>query len=282
MDRANAVLDLLTSDDFALVLSFIMDSTDAESFHRVLRAAAVNRLDELAQCDSFMELLTCKNYFDITTLNDIEAATSVVKKTAKLASLSALMFCMGNLMRASEKSKLIEKYDDILRRNKDLSDQVERDKAALFKSKEVHDDAFEALKTAVRRASDAERKLQEVRARFARDEQNLRKAAQTSEVKVLLSQKMSEVETVRETMLNPRENVETSSSNLAGRLQMLEKQLSQNNHSTSLALEGLQLSEAKALILKLTAEKHAVESSLQKFGTANHAGLSKNVSKWMF
>ncbi|KAM0713887.1 hypothetical protein Q7P37_010849 [Cladosporium fusiforme] len=283
LERASAALDTITPEDFTLVVNIVTESTDAESIHHVIRTAAIDRLDELIRCDSFVELLTGKRLPDVTTINDIETAKTAVKMTTKLATLSAIMLCMGRLIHNEEQHRMLEQYNEALSHIENLRGQAEMDKAALLKSKESHNDAFEAIQAAARRAMDAEGKLQEVRARFAQDEQKFRKATQATAVKAVIADVLAEAEKPRElSMRLPEQTLSHSmgakldSSTLTGRIQPSEKQLYQESPSDP--PKKSELVEARAQIAILTAEKKALQESLKKV-KIDKDGLSQTNAK---
>lgn len=275
--RAGAALHLLTPDDFTHVMSVVMNSTDAESIRDLLLDSAVKRLDELAECDSFQEMIFCKHLPDIASLDDIETVKDTAKTAVKLASLSAIMLCMGSFMHAQEKSQLNKKYNDLLSQNKSLRDQVERDKIALLKSEEIHNEAFEAIQAAASRATDAENKLHEVRARFMQDEQRLRKATQTLQVKTLLANEVGEMGKPEERTPHQRtpSHLTTSHANARTLFGLLHPGENGNPPKVeSSSLEDSELSRAQTQISKLKAEKIFTEDSIHNLRTINKSLLA--------
>lgn len=132
-----------------------------------------------------------------------------------------------------------------------------------------------------RRAADAEGKLQEVRSRFAQDEQKALKASQMSKVKaVLTNNELAAVgkpgrNGLHEEALSDTTNTDSGISMTASD-QPSKKQLSKKDHFKS--PEALELQEARALITRLVTDQKKLEDSLKQAQSDNER-LSKRNAK---
>lgn len=135
-------LRVVSSENFAELMSVIAAYTEAKPVHVALRNVASDRQDELVSCKKFVRILGCKYILEQPSLD--QEAASDLRAAKQLALHGATMFRIANRMKTVttvEKNKPVRMYQEVLQKIEQLRLQVDSQSSTIDPDEQAHDDA---------------------------------------------------------------------------------------------------------------------------------------------
>jgi hypothetical protein len=162
MARFDEALRAVAPKDFAELVGLIASNTEAMPVHRSLRNVALYRLDELAECKSFVNVIGGKHLIITLDQQGGDTAYRNLQAAIQLATFSANLFRVANQAKsrtAWENARLSRKLEETLEIVELFRKQVIKSSTTLHKSEGVNSTATEAIQSALNEAQQAKKDL---------------------------------------------------------------------------------------------------------------------------